>query len=117
MKIINVFKSITMVSYTKNIFRVFNITSIAVILFLSSCERYQINPFSSENDKIDYDNTIPFSKEQINRSLKNLTVDLAMIIENTLVKQLLKEEINKQFDGDYDVLLKDIKDHYCPTKI
>lgn len=80
--------------------RIVNIFCINILLVFISCTNEHITPSQSESDSyVDnkYDTRVMDFAEALNRAVS----------ENSDMRKLIKQEVLKQFDGDYDLLLKD----------
>jgi|GEM_PF-3646733 len=78
---------------TKNIF---TIAIIAIIFVFSSCEKNELNSIELST-KAD--------SKTINQNIETLALLISNASENVEFRQLIKNEVGKQFDGDYDALL------------
>lgn len=84
---------------------------IAVLLVTSSCRKESIVDFSTNNSMdAGQDTLLLSSNSAMNIALYSIAQELAVLIKQEPIRILLKNEIGKQFDGDYEVLLKDLKE-------
>lgn len=76
--------------------------AIAIGLFLQACEHKELSQIAP--------NAIPTNQAQINNVQKAFAKALVMALKNdSELRSFLKEEAQKQFDGDYDILYQMIK--------
>lgn len=79
--------------------------SFCILLFLlNSCKKESIEIKTTVENS-----TYASQIIQINNSLDSLAKIIAQTVDDTMVRTIIHQEINKQFDGDYNVLWKTIK--------
>jgi hypothetical protein len=75
---------------------IISIAIIAIIFVLSSCEKSELNTFEL-SQKAD--------SKTINENIETLASLISQASENVEFRQLVKNEVGKRFDYDYDALL------------
>jgi hypothetical protein len=83
---------------------------ISGLIIITSCKKETITFSNSTSSHISNDTSGSFLINETNLSLNSIAKELAVLLDNQEIRTLLKTEIGKKFDGDYEILLKDIKE-------
>ncbi len=79
---------------------------IASVLLISSCAKEDITSITQQPQAA---TQITASNTELNDKMETLAKQLAISMKSESFREMIKSQIAKKFDGDYDVLLKDLK--------
>lgn len=82
---------------------------VVMLLLLASCKKNLDAAVSSKTEKQNV-HTLPLDKQYsyVSENLKTIATQLAIAIKNPLIKSQVRSEASKKFDGDYNVLLRNV---------
>ena len=95
--------------------RIFAILIVVTTVYLQSCEQQELvvddfkTPVSQDRDLSSLEDIEEFTEPEKDAIKTILSKSLAKALNDAAIRSLLKEEVMKEFDGDYDILFNSIK--------